>query len=1150
MAAFKNRKYSNISLNITICEAKDLLVNPKLPSSVLNCNPKCYIKILPYASLSTSKVKNSVSPQWNTSLKIRLKNPPRIEKLNSKQLKKLPIDSFIIVNLVIWDKKSTKKSYLGELRLSLIDILNELKNKDDSSFKWFQLYSSKGEQRFVTGSLRCKFSISSHKSRRRGHKQSSTKLPGIIINDEVVDDLKNMSLNTTTHAEQQEEEDEDEYEEEEEDDDVVLQKDIGQLDVSSEIEQYLSSLQSFLTHVKQQTGRNPLDVLKIDDQGYYPSDVKGIEIADYLNFGLDDDEYDNDTEANHQDEEEDDDTDITPTISNESKYLKLPISAPFSKSGSTTSLSTFYSSVDDSGAYSSTASDLPLSPPQTGVGSLSAEKRKRFSNLKSKKRKDLNNRQYEFNNKKQMIGMLFLEIISASGLPPLYNSTRTGYDMDPFVVISFGAKVFRTSWRKHTLNPIFNERLVFEVYENEKSFDLTFNILDKDYVSFNDQVCARSIPIKQLITTQQPSMDDGLEIKVIEKEEEQDLIYKKKIFGKNPMKNLTTNDYSEILKTLEINMDINESTIKKYKQSSKVDPKLKIRTKFEPYSRLRHQLFKQLLTHFQGDGFSDEMDIIELGSFLNTLGSDLDDDEITLFFENHNRKPWVGDKLKFDEIIEELERVLQQRTQLKNPSTNNNNNILSSPVKFNNEPVSKHIIQITRCPSCFNTARSRDDVDIIRHLAICCSKDWSSVTRILKPSYTTPDSATRRWYSKALIKIAYGKLELGKNNANILVQDRDSGIIIEEKMSVYVRLGIKLLYRSFKRGKGDKKNSEKVRKLLRNLSFKQGSKFDSPQSKFKIESFIKFHSLDLSDCLIQDISKYETFNDFFYRKLKPTARPNDCPNNPKIAVSGADSRCCVFPTIQKSQEIWIKGRNFTVSKLLGSQSKFNSKNYEDSSIVIFRLAPQDYHRFHSSFNGKITAIHKIEGEYYTVNPMAIRSKLDVFSENVRVLIEIDTVDFGKVIMIAVGAMMVGSIILTVEVGDTLNKGDEVGYFKFGGSTILLLIPQGKIIFDSDLVNNSMSSIETLVRVGMSIGHTPDEEEYVRTRWEVDDADDETRLKIIRTLTGPGMISDDSEKIGELNDVERDYTPSWEVQNLDLDDALEFEIQEAKYDELP
>jgi phosphatidylserine decarboxylase len=222
-------------------------------------------------------------------------------------------------------------------------------------------------------------------------------------------------------------------------------------------------------------------------------------------------------------------------------------------------------------------------------------------------------------------------------------------------------------------------------------------------------------------------------------------------------------------------------------------------------------------------------------------------------------------------------------------------------------------------------------------------------------------------------------------------------------------------------------------------------------------------------------------------------------------VSPADSRCTAFDTVTAATELWIKGRNFSLAKLFNG----NFGNLQGSAlfeplqccIAVFRLAPQDYHRFHAPVSGTVTLIKHISGEYYTVNPMAVRLELDVFGENVRTLVAIETADFGTVIMVAVGAMMVGLIVLTVGEGDRIARGDEVGYFKFGGSTILVLFAKARFAFDTDIVDNSAACIETLVRVGQSVGHSPQIAQCLVDHIDFDRQLQDFKLNLIRVLTG-------------------------------------------------
>jgi phosphatidylserine decarboxylase len=250
--------------------------------------------------------------------------------------------------------------------------------------------------------------------------------------------------------------------------------------------------------------------------------------------------------------------------------------------------------------------------------------------------------------------------------------------------------------------------------------------------------------------------------------------------------------------------------------------------------------------------------------------------------------------------------------------------------------------------------------------------------------------------------------------------------------------------------------------MLRSLSFKQGKKYDDPASASQIESFMAFHQLDMSEVLLP-LEKFKNFNEFFFRALKPDARPCSAPDDPRVIVSPADSRTVVFDKMEDATRIWVKGRDYSVEKLLGDAYPLDAKRYKNGALGIFRLAPQDYHRFHVPVDGILGTPKLIEGEYYTVNPMAIRSALDVYGENVRVIVPIDSVAHGRVMYICIGAMMVGSTVITRKGGEKVKRAEELGYFKFGGSTILLLFEPGSMKFDDDLVENSKGALETLVR---------------------------------------------------------------------------------------
>jgi len=168
------------------------------------------------------------------------------------------------------------------------------------------------------------------------------------------------------------------------------------------------------------------------------------------------------------------------------------------------------------------------------------------------------------------------------------------------------------------------------------------------------------------------------------------------------------------------------------------------------------------------------------------------------------------------------------------------------------------------------------------------------------------------------------------------------------------------------------------------MSIKQGIKYDAPESAKDIPAFIEFHNLD-TDEILDPINSFKTFNEFFYRcvcrvfslshaylvplprKLKADARPVENPDDPNRLVSGADCRLMAFESVSDATRIWIKGREFSVARLLGQAYAGQLDKYNGGALCIFRLAPQDYHRFHSPVDGKIGKMTYISGEYYTVN---------------------------------------------------------------------------------------------------------------------------------------------------------------------------------------
>ena len=238
-----------------------------------------------------------------------------------------------------------------------------------------------------------------------------------------------------------------------------------------------------------------------------------------------------------------------------------------------------------------------------------------------------------------------------------------------------------------------------------------------------------------------------------------------------------------------------------------------------------------------------------------------------------------------------------------------------------------------------------------------------------------------------------------------------------------------------------------------------GNIMDKPKSVKRVVSFVQKYDIDIS---IVEKQKFDSFNDFFTRKLKPDARI--VAQDSDVVVSPADGKILVFNDISET-DFFVKGHRFNVYEFLNDNSL--AEKYQTGILMIIRLAPPDYHRFHFPVNGIVSHPVKITGDYFSVSPLALRKIADVFCMNKREYVTISTHEFGDVVMAEVGATMVGSITQTY-LDDKAEKGAEKGYFKFGGSTVILLFEKDKIIVDKDLFKNSTNNIETTVKMGERI----------------------------------------------------------------------------------
>lgn len=287
---------------------------------------------------------------------------------------------------------------------------------------------------------------------------------------------------------------------------------------------------------------------------------------------------------------------------------------------------------------------------------------------------------------------------------------------------------------------------------------------------------------------------------------------------------------------------------------------------------------------------------------------------------------------------------------------------------------------------------------------------------------------------------------------------------LQETEKVYGGKSLKLLY-------GDDWISRLVRPSLLSLLVKwpvfsalYGAWQKKSFTKKKILPFIHHFNVDSSEFL-HPISHYNSFNDFFIRQLKPNARP--VMGNAKTAVMPADGRYYFYQNIKETDGFVVKGEKFTLESLL--QDSDLAKEYDEGSMVIVRLCPSDYHRFHFPCDCLPGPTTLIKGWWYSVNPWAIKRDIQIFSKNKRTLCQLQTQEFGKVLYLEIGATSVGSIRQTYQPGLPYAKGEEKGYFEFGASSLILLFPKGSIQFDTDLIEATKKGFEMRCLMGQSMG---------------------------------------------------------------------------------
>lgn len=242
-----------------------------------------------------------------------------------------------------------------------------------------------------------------------------------------------------------------------------------------------------------------------------------------------------------------------------------------------------------------------------------------------------------------------------------------------------------------------------------------------------------------------------------------------------------------------------------------------------------------------------------------------------------------------------------------------------------------------------------------------------------------------------------------------------------------------------------------------------GWRMDQPKSREKIQPFLEHYGVDAGE-FADPVESYGSFNQFFYRRLKPAARPVD--SSPDSAVFPADGRHLAVENMDTARHFYIKGQAFDRARFIGDPAL--AEAFAGGTLLISRLCPVDYHRYHFPVTGVSGAAEILPGSLRSVSPLALRRRLSILWENRRVRTIVESSEFGKVLVVEIGATCVGGIHSTYQPGP-VEKGAEKGYFSFGGSCVVTVYQKGAIELDADLLEQSAQGREVYAKMGERCG---------------------------------------------------------------------------------
>jgi len=237
-----------------------------------------------------------------------------------------------------------------------------------------------------------------------------------------------------------------------------------------------------------------------------------------------------------------------------------------------------------------------------------------------------------------------------------------------------------------------------------------------------------------------------------------------------------------------------------------------------------------------------------------------------------------------------------------------------------------------------------------------------------------------------------------------------------------------------------------------------GKKMDLPSSKKKIKPFVK--KLNLKNT--GNLDNYNSFNDFFTRPIPNLGNMIDFDS--LSIVSPACGKVLAFENLSDKENFYLKGLRFTLREFLNNKKV----NIDTASVFIIRLTPADYHRFYFPLDCQVLYSYDVGKDLYSVSPIALKTGIKVFLENKRTITVCRNKFCNEFVISEVGATFIGSIIQTYS-KKTVKKGDPKGYFKFGGSSVVLIFNKNRIKMDADILLNTKKGYETTIFAGEKIG---------------------------------------------------------------------------------